>query len=113
MHIFFADDRKYQKLVSLQESGGAPSKKSVYQLLRKKEKIVIPQRTTFLCNGFKWGPEHSERTYQVHNLSSDMHEVQLPFILNPVTRHYRKLAFDLGGNYAIFGVDKKNPDIRQ
>ncbi|EPV0705655.1 conjugative transfer system coupling protein TraD [Klebsiella pneumoniae] len=106
---FFADDRKYQKLVSLQESGGAPSKKSVYQLLRKKEKIVIPQRTTFLCNGFKWGPEHSERTYQVHNLSSDMHEVQLPFILNPVTRHYRKLAFDLGGNYAIFGVDKKIP----
>lgn len=106
---FFADDRKYQKLVSLQESGGAPSKKSFYQLLRKKEKIVIPQRTTFLCNGFKWGPEHSERTYQVHNLSSDMHEVQLPFILNPVTRHYRKLAFDLGGNYAIFGVDKKIP----
>ncbi|MFW2815681.1 ATP-binding protein, partial [Klebsiella pneumoniae] len=51
----------------------------------------------------------SERTYQVHNLSSDMHEVQLPFILNPVTRHYRKLAFDLGGNYAIFGVDKKIP----
>lgn len=48
----------------------------------------------------------------VHNLSSDMHEVQLPFILNPVTRHYRKLAFDTGGNYAIFGVDK-NPDIRQ
>ncbi len=44
---FFADDRKYQKLVSLQESGGAPSKKSVYQLLRKKEKIVIPSVQRF------------------------------------------------------------------
>ena len=106
---FFADDRKYQKLVGFQASGGAPSKKLVNKLFRKKEKVEIPQRTTFLCNGFKWGPEHSERTYQVHNLSSDMHEVQLPFILNPVTRHYRKLATELGGNYSIFGVDKKVP----
>ncbi|MGV6774573.1 hypothetical protein ACTVRX_27205 [Klebsiella pneumoniae] len=105
---FFADDRKYQKLVSLQESGGAPSKKSVYQLLRKERKDCDPPAYNVSVQWFQWGPEHSERTYQVHNLSSDMHEVQLPFILNPVTRHYRKLAFDLGGNYAIFGVDKKS-----
>ncbi|MBZ6673276.1 conjugative transfer system coupling protein TraD [Klebsiella pneumoniae] len=106
---FFADERKYQKLVSLQDEGGAPAKKPFKQLLRGNKKVEIPQRTTFLCNGFKWGPEHSERTYQVHNLSSDLHEVQLPFVLNPVTRHYRKLATELGGNYAIFGVDKKVP----
>ena len=106
---YFADDRKYQKLVTLQETGGAPAKNPVNRLLRRKEKVELPQRTTFLCNGFKWGPEHSERTYQVHNLSSDLHEVQLPFVLNPVTRHYRKLATDLGGNYSIFGVDKKVP----
>ncbi len=81
---------------------------SVYQLLRKKEKIVIPQRTTFLCNGFKWGPEHSERTYQVHNLSSDMHEVQLPFILNPVTRHYQNLPSTWAGIMRFSALIKKS-----
>lgn len=111
MHIF-ADDRKYQKMVSLQESGGAPSKKNVYKLLRKKEKIVIPsvQRFCAMVSNGDWSTLNVPT--KSNNLSSDMHEVQLPFILNPITRHYRKLAFDTGGNYAIFGVDK-NPDIRQ
>lgn len=110
MHIF-ADDRKYQKLVSLQESGGAPSKKSFYQLLRKKEKIVIPSVQRF-CAMVSNGDRSTLNVPTVHNLSSDMHEVQLPFILNPVTRHYRKLAFDPAG-IMRFSALIKNPDIRQ
>nr|QTX14717.1 putative membrane protein [Klebsiella pneumoniae] len=46
----------------------------------------------------------------MHNLSSDMHEVQLPFILNPVTRHYRKTCLrPRAGIMRFFGVDKKIP----
>ncbi len=89
----FSDDRKYRLKA---ESA-------------KKDNKSLPERRTYLCDGYRWGPEHAERAYQVANLSSDLREIALPFALNPITRHFDALARKMGGNNAVFGVDKRNP----
>lgn len=90
---FFSNERKYRQLV--QEY--------------KKSNRQVPDRKTYFCNGFEWGPEHADRAYQIANLSSDKREIALPFALNPIARHFEAMARSMGGSNAIFAVDKRAP----
>lgn len=90
---FFSNDRKYRTFVERSN----------------KENKPVPERQTYLCDGYEWGPEHADRAYQINNLSSDKREIALPMIFNPITRHFASLARSMGGSNAIFAVDERKP----
>jgi conjugal transfer pilus assembly protein TraD len=91
---FFSNDRKFRQMV---------------EDFNKNAKSEIPNRKSYLCDGYEWGPEHADRAYQINNLSSDKREIALPLVLKPITRHYDYLARDMGGSNALFAVDKRRP----
>ncbi|HAP2475974.1 TPA: hypothetical protein ISC70_004289, partial [Escherichia coli] len=90
---FFSNERKYRQLVQEYKKNNRP----------------VPDRKTYFCNGFEWGPEHADRAYQIANLSSDKREIALPFVLSPIARHFETMARSMGGNNAIFAVDRRAP----
>ncbi|CRY84106.1 conjugative transfer system coupling protein TraD [Yersinia intermedia] len=92
---YFADEKKYQILLK----NASEKNKS------------LPVRRTYLCDGYEWGAEHSERAHQIHNLSSDYREIKLPSVLKPISRHFNKLARTMGGNNSIFGVDRRDANF--
>ncbi|MCV5245165.1 hypothetical protein OFC58_31705, partial [Escherichia coli] len=69
----------------------------------------IPERKSYFCDGFEWGPEHADRAYQIANLSSDKREIELPFVFNPIKRHFDAMARKMGGSNAIFAVERREP----
>lgn len=81
----------------------------IAQEVAHKENKSLPARMTYLCDGYEWGAEHGDRVYQIINLSSDKREIKLPFVLNPITRHFDSLARKMGGDNAIFAVDDRLP----
>ncbi|MCW1830006.1 conjugative transfer system coupling protein TraD [Enterobacter asburiae] len=90
---FFANERKFRMLTE------------EYAKANK----AMPERKTYLCDGYPWGPEHADRAYQINNLSSDLREIALPFVLKPITRHFASLARNMGGSNALFAVDEREP----
>uniref|UniRef100_UPI0015968904 ATP-binding protein n=1 Tax=Enterobacter hormaechei TaxID=158836 RepID=UPI0015968904 len=90
---FFSNERKYRQLV---------------QDYQNKNKD-IPERKSYFCDGFEWGPEHADRAYQIANLSSDKREIELPFVFNPIKRHFDAMARKMGGSNAIFAVERREP----
>ena len=68
---------------------------------------VLPERRSYFCEGYVWGNEHSERVYQLHNLSSNKQEIKPSFVFNPIMRHFKKLAFEMKGSTSIFAVDER------
>lgn len=55
------------------------------------------------------GSEHADRAYQIANLSSDKREIELPFVFNPIKRHFDAMARKMGGSNAIFAVERREP----
>ncbi|WP_250388981.1 ATP-binding protein, partial [Escherichia coli] len=47
--------------------------------------------------------------YQIANLSSDKREIELPFVFNPIKRHFDAMARKMGGSNAIFAVERREP----
>ena len=75
-----------------------------------KENILNPNNKKkgnnkiFIGNGFEWGVEHANRSYQIQGLYSDKQEVKLPLFLKPFVKKWRKETLKLGGKPWIDGV---------
>lgn len=87
----FSDEKRYREAKAKAESKGK----------------LLPERRSYFCEGYEWGNEHSERVYQLHNLSSQKQEIKPSFVFNPVMRHFRKLSKEMMGSTSIFAVDER------
>lgn len=66
-------------------------------------------RQMYFGSGYRWGSEHAQRAYQVMDLSSDLSEVNIPFLIKPYVAKYKKETLDLGGSPWIHGMgDSEN-----
>ncbi|AXV67628.1 hypothetical protein D0907_20040 (plasmid) [Pseudoalteromonas lipolytica] len=84
--------------------------KAIRQEHMAKENILNPnnkkkgKNKIFIGNGFEWGVEHANRSYQIQGLYSDKQEVKLPLFLKPFVKKWRKETLKLGGKPWIDGV---------
>lgn len=72
-----------------------------------REQNLKDQEKVNLGKGFKWGPEHAQRAYQVMSMTSDYLEINRPLLLRPMIRKSEETTRKLGGAPWIQGVGEE------
>ncbi len=74
--------------------------------VRKKDKGKV-----YIGDGFRWGPEHANRAYQVMDMSTDFSEVEIPFVLKPIVKAMAEETDELGGSPWVHGMGDEKPQM--